>query len=219
VPVIDSSLLPFLQKCNSLALAQEVAATGSNHIPPHLRTEQLQVQKLAFTVLQHTVSYEASLVLISPTNASSFQMILKTMSEGATLVHDPIIRKTCVRFFREIVSQWTSAKVGVDPTYRSGLLSFFCQFFVPDFFVAIMHPEFDERDANQARVVTEYAHSLSAIKCNSETADMYIQCIRTMQSRAPFPPELLDSFERASNASEIESCLQQILKTKARNGV
>lgn len=224
MPVIDTSLLLFLQKCNSLALAQEEAATGSNHIPPHLRTEQLQIQKLAFTVLQHVVCYEATLVLISPTNASSFEMILKTMSDGAVLVNDPVIRKTCVRFFRELISQWTAPVTvndGVDNVYRSGLLTFFCQSFVPDVFASMMHPDFDSRDANQARVVTEYAQALSVIKFNSETAEMYQQCVGTMQSRVPFPPELQEAFGRASNASEIEACLQQILKAKHsnRNGV
>jgi len=57
-PVLGAALLPFLRKCSSLvpstedvAVTTTEAPTTNNMIPPHLRTEQLSIQKLAFAVI------------------------------------------------------------------------------------------------------------------------------------------------------------------------
>ena len=229
VPVIDGSLLPFLHKCSSLVPTQdEVAPGGPDSVPPHLRTEQLAVQKLAFTVLQHIVTHEVTAVLVSPSNAASLETILKTMSEGAISVPDPVIRRTCIRFFRELVVQWGASNSGVvDSVYRAGFLSFVCQSFVPGVFQSMMmSPSFDEQDANQARVVAEFAHVLFAVKSTSVVVaestipanDLYQQCIGNMQGTGRFSLDLLEAFGGASSANDLEVCLQQILKVTKRNG-
>jgi exportin-T len=70
----------FLGKCHQLVPSDEQQVAKSN-IPPHLRTEQLSVTKLTFTVLQHIVTYRVSPVLLSPTNAGSLDLVLQTMSD------------------------------------------------------------------------------------------------------------------------------------------
>ncbi|KAL7559196.1 hypothetical protein ACA910_013202 [Epithemia clementina (nom. ined.)] len=181
---IDAALMPFLRKCQALAnsLYADAGTTAANsnsstnaHIyyaessssdlvktPPHAVTEQLSIQKLAFTVLHHIVLHKATAVLTSSTNASSLEAIFNTVKDGAMVVQDPIIKKTCLKFFRDLLEQWTS---DADSNgFQSGLKIFVCQTLIPGVWQSMVMPAFDERDAQQSRNVNEFAHILFLIQ-------------------------------------------------------
>jgi exportin-T len=155
VPVIDGALMPFLRKCYALVPATDDVA-GTSDVPPHLRTEQLSIQKLTFVVLQHIVTHNASAVLMSPTNVGNLESVLRSMSDGAVYVTDPIVQKTCVKFFREWLEQLTNQNTELN-RYRRGFLVFCGQTFLPGLLHVLLSPSFDHRDAMQARVVAELA--------------------------------------------------------------
>lgn len=211
VPVMDAALVPFLQKCQSLVPVQDDVADAPDNLPPHLRTEQLSVQKLAFAVLQHIVSCKATAVLVSPTNSGHFESVLKTMSDGAIHVNDPVVKKTCIRFFRELIEQWARPN-GVDDGYRRGFLAFVSQSFIPGVFQSMLSQSFNARDSNQARVVSEFSNVLFSVKSGSDTDELYQQCVGHMLALRPFPPGALDAFRLASNSEGVEACLFQILR-------
>lgn len=163
VPMIDGSLLPFLMRCN------EVMPTNSDgDLPPHLQTEQLAVQKLVYTVLQHIVSYDATPVLFSPSNVGYLETMLQTMTDGAVRVEDPVVKKTCVRFFRELVASDIS-----NTDHRQGVLEFVFAKFVPPMMAMIA--KLDPKDALQSRVFYELAVLLVAMK--DASPDRFLRAI------------------------------------------
>ena len=123
---IDASLLPFLKKCTYLStmIVNESSAANSDVVAPHLLTEKLSVQKLSYSVLQHVVVYRATAILLSSSNISSLEAILQTMSDGAINVVDPVMKKSCLVFFRELLDQWivnSDGTHGETPIWINGL--------------------------------------------------------------------------------------------------
>jgi exportin-T len=209
VPAMDAVLLHFLQKCQSLIPAPHdiTEVNAGADVPPHLRVEQLSIQKLAYSTLQHIVTHNATLVLVSPTNARSFETVLQMMNDGAVNVDDPIVRKTCIRFFRELCSQWISPTIGVDPTYRCGLLMFVCQTFIPGVFCSLQRPTFDPRDANQSRVVSELAKTLSILK---QEAEIFVQCVSHLQQVGLRLEQARALLEETPDVEKLEAFLNDI---------
>ena len=212
---LDAALLPFLRKCQSLVPSEDEIA-GSD-IPPHLRTVQLSIKKLTFVVLQHIVTHNATAVLTSQTNVGSFELYLQTMSEGAIRESDPVVKKTCIRFFRELVDQWAGRSD--NDLYRRGLMNYVSQSFVPGIIHVIMEPSFDERDALQARNVSELASVFFLIKMRSDTEDYFTHgVLAALNGGGRVPANILEAFRTASSAKEMESCLHEMLKFVKRRG-
>jgi exportin-T len=212
IPSIDSNLLPFLGKCHQLVPSdddEQQVAKSSEHIPPHLRTEQLSIKKLTFTVLQHIVTYRVSPVLLSPTNAGSLELVLQTMSDSAIHVDDPVMKKTCVTFFRELVDQWV---IDGDSSDCSGFVRFVLQVFLPGVIQCLLSPSFNEKDALQARNVTEFANILFILKSRqgNEKFEQYV--VRTSLASVGCPQHVLEAFRQVSTAQEMELCLKETLK-------
>jgi exportin-T len=165
VDVIDSPLMPFLRKCQSVVPQAEAAVDSDS--PPHLRTEQLSIQKLAYAVLLSIVTNQATRVLLSTANVASLESVLRTVSDGAVLVRDGVIQRTCIKFFRELVKQWgeppvsSSASVASDElVYRRGFMSFAIQVFLVGMMRTFSDVTFNLQDANQSRCVSELSHVL-----------------------------------------------------------
>jgi hypothetical protein len=93
---------------------------------------------------------------MSPTNVGNLESVLRSMSDGAVYVTDPIVQKTCVKFFREWLEQLTNQNTELN-RYRRGFLVFCGQTFLPGLLHVLLSPSFDHRDAMQARVVAELA--------------------------------------------------------------
>eukprot|EP00957_Ditylum_brightwellii_P141833 10806316-Ditylum_brightwellii.AAC.1 len=130
VPALDAAALPFLRKCHSLVTTisssrnhhnDESSCNDSNNgnggdgaaVPPHLLIEQLVIKKLTFLFLQNVVSHGATSLLLSSSNIQSLEDVLNTMNDGATSeIHDAVVKKSCVVFFRDLIDQWSGEEVG-----------------------------------------------------------------------------------------------------------
>lgn len=211
IPVIDDALLPFLRKCHSLVPTPEEDTESG--LPPHLRTEQLSIQKLSFAVLQYIVSNNATPVLLTPANVGSLETVLQTMCEGAVYVNDPVIKRTCTKFFRELLDQWASPAPNGEDVYRRGFVAFVAQTFVPLMLENILSPGLDERDAMHARNVGEFAQILWLLR--SQKDSVYQQVVVSGWSASGrVPPDVLAALSSASSVSTVEDCLQELLKRK-----
>ena len=169
VPTIDGGLIPLLTKCQYLVPTSE----NGNDQAPHIGTEQLAVKKLIYLVLQHVVSNGATSVLVSPSNIGALETILETMNDGATRVQDPTIQKTCLRFFRELVSQWLSPEPSGDELalYGHDLLVFISKKLIPGVIHCFFQNHFDEKDALYSRVIHEFANILFSVRSHLQSVE------------------------------------------------
>lgn len=195
VPIIDRGLVPLLRKCQGLVPDHE----NDSGRPPHMCAEQLAVKKLIYVVLQHVVSNGATSVLVSPTNFGSLESILETMHDGATRIQDPNIQKTCLRFFRELVSQWLPLDSTGDDlaVYGQGLLAFILKNLIPGSIDCFFQNNFEEKDALYSRVLQEFANILFAIRS-------HLQLVDSDRSRLMYD-SIVDSVKRSAVSS---NCLQ-----------
>ena len=131
IPTIDWATLPFLQKCQNSLPNDALVFEDMFKAPPHLIIEQHAILKIMFAFLYQIASTECTEVLISPTNASSLELVLRTMGEGAVLVSDPIMKKTCIQFYRELIRQWMSKDCAITEVVR--IRSGFAQYASKDF--------------------------------------------------------------------------------------
>lgn len=218
VPIIDGGLIPFLRKCQSLVPSHE----NESDIPPHLRTEQLAVKKLVYVVLQHVVSSGATVVLISPSNFGSLGNILDTMHDGATRVQDPIIQKTCLRFFRELVLQWLPPDSAGDDfaLYGQGLLTFILKTLIPGMIDCFFQKYFEEKDVLYSRVLHEFAHILFSIRSHlrlvegDQSVVLYRSIADSVQRSAVSSNSSqlnVDQLIAAQSASEIQIWLAEVV--------
>jgi hypothetical protein len=192
---IDSSLLPFLAKCQSMTpITTEVA--GSD-IPPHLQTEQLATQKLGFRVLQHIVLHNVTTVLFSPANGGSLESILRSVAEGAVYVTDPVVRRSCLKIFLELTDQWVVQKEAAD-NFQRGLLTILYQTVIPGV-VFSFGREMDERDAQQSRIVSDLSKMIFALHSAGETSNVLQSLYTTV------PPGSFDDLPEASDSKAVEA--------------
>jgi exportin-T len=233
VSAIDGALLPYLRKCHAL-VAPLQKEQQSDIIPPHLRTEQLSIQKLTFVVLQHIVIHGATDVLLSPTNAASLESILQTMSEGAIHVEDPNMKKTCLNFFRELLSQWverpeTNGKSGTNGTNGSdhtnssnkrpqqqvvqGAVRFACEVLVPGVIQSFFDSGFNEQDAMQWRSISELGQILHLLQQRVPDGYQHVLVVQ-LSGNLACPLDLLGSFRKASVPKEIEICLKEWIQIR-----
>lgn len=159
VPAIDSSLLPFLQKVLALQLSETSVVPSGNSVapPPHVVTEQLSIRKQAFSTLQHIATHNASAVLYSENNVGSFADILRLMNDGATVVPEPVMKKTCTMFFGELSRAWAQEGCPAPMHVRNGFFDFIYEIFVPGMLRCVLDSSFKVKDANQYRVLSELA--------------------------------------------------------------
>ncbi|KAG7348477.1 hypothetical protein IV203_017182 [Nitzschia inconspicua] len=228
VPPLDASLLPFLQKCLYLStkVVNEASHTDSqvdDDNAPHLRTEQLSIQKLSYVVLQHIVVHHAAAMLLSPTNISSLEAILHTMSDGAIQVEDPVMKKSCLVFFRELMDQWIVINGETYPEVCTaepsnnivmGLVNFFCDTLLPGMlqvFLSTTIP-FMIDDANSFRCLAEFSGMLEILK--KRLPEIYNRDV--VVSRFSFlaggvAPQVLDEFRSANTRKDFESVFKSLI--------
>mmetsp|Transcript_2581 Transcript_2581/g.5540 ORF Transcript_2581/g.5540 Transcript_2581/m.5540 type:complete len:1113 (-) Transcript_2581:37-3375(-) len=170
VASVDSAILPFLQKVLALQLGGSETNGSSNGIspPPHLITEQLSIRKQAFATLHHIAVHNVSAVLYSKTNVASLGDVLQLMNDGATSVPDPVMNKTCIQFFCELVIQWgcdSNQPSQVPPTdVNNAFFDFVYGIFVPGMIHCILGTAFNIKDALHCRVLAEFGRVLWFLK-------------------------------------------------------
>jgi exportin-T len=226
---IDGSLLPFLQKCTYLSqsiVSNSSAPTTQNDImAPHLLTEKLSVQKLSYSVLQHVVVHRATATLLSPTNVSSLEYILETMGEGAIFVEDPVMKKSCLVFFGELLDQWIKGSNGTCKEATTevppddivhGFIRYFCDILVPGMLQAFLAKDnrFNPDDASNFRCIGEFSGMLEIVK--NHLPDVYHQQIMASKIavHASTSKSLMEAFCLASSKKDFETCFKALIENK-----
>ena len=134
------------------------------------------------------------------------------MSEGALNVQEPILKKTCIMFFRELVDQW--AADGSMPNEQVAVQRGFNQFIgdtiVPGLIKSILDPSFNEKDAMQARNVTQVAKLLSVLREKRGDTE-YEQIFGNVILRLQCPGEIIGGFRAARDDKAIEKALRDML--------
>ena len=174
--LMDVTVLPFLQRCETLVVETDGATTNPDEEEaPHVCTEKMRVQKLVYSVLHHVVNKDLSPLLVSSRNVGSFLPILQSVGQGAVEHADAAVRKTCIKFFQELLLKWAAQdkeQVDKDQHYNT-LLSFVCQCFVPGFLKLVLSKSFDKNDANNARGLSEFCVILDELKSNPKSKALY----------------------------------------------
>ncbi len=210
---LDTNILSFLEKCHHLANTIAVDRSITNNaqqdpnapIAPHLRTEQLSIQKLSFAVMNHIVANDVTAVLLSPTNVSNLEAILQVMGEGAINVEDALMKKTCLIFFRLLLDQWVGNANGSAPDYVvHGYVTFLCDVLVPGILQFFLRADgaFNVVDANYYRLVVEVAGILEILK--NRLPDTLGRIANQMQ----LPPPLAEGFCSSTSRKEFEEYLK-----------
>ena len=233
VQAIDAALLPFLQKCHALiaTLDSSVPSPTNGHsqeqtsiTAPHQRTEQLSIQKLTYTVLQHIVAQNATALLLSPTNIASFESILQSMSEGAIHVEDPLMKKTCLIFFKDLLNQCSGGGNGATASVAplpvivvQGYVRFLYDTLIPGVLSSFLKPTFRVQDANQWRSVSEFAALLEILQHSQhQPKEMYDQevLVGTVVNRlgCSLVEPSVEAFRTATNRKEIERALKSLIE-------
>lgn len=251
IPALDGALLPFLHQCHALAHSGSTStgapspAFGSGTaemVAPHERTERLSIQKFNYMVLQHIVINKVSPLLLTPTNLSSLEQILQSLTEGAFYVEDLSMKKTCLLIVKELFEQWVqpengkglvNGKSGVNgstesakdangmgivpsPAVVQGLVQFVCQVWIPGALQGFAsHSNFSVNDMNSWRCVLELAALLDLLR--ERLPDIYQQeFVQGILSRKfGCPPEMVGQFASAVDRKAVEASLKVLLAKKA----
>ena len=112
------------------------------------------------------------------------------MQEGAVNTEDPGVRKSCFRFFRELVSQLSNEV----------LLRFVCNSLIPKSLQS-MASNLDLKDANQSRVLTEFSALVWQLK--EKHPPVYQRSLETVGLAQMAP----------STAKELEKCFAQVIQS------
>jgi len=225
IGVLDSNLLSFLQKCHQLSesIATDTATANDpqkDPVAPHLRTQQLSIQKLSYAVMNHIVTNDVTAILLSPTNVSSLEAILQSMSEGAMSVEDPLMKKTCLIFFKLLLDQWlvntsnggtngSSANAAAAPDYVvHGYVTFVCDVLIPGMIQYFFRPDgnFNPNDANNYRLLSEFAGILEILKIR--LPDLFGNVVAKMSVQMQLPSSIVESFRLAIDRKQFLQCLK-----------
>jgi exportin-T len=166
---VDAAVIPFLRKVLTIQIGSGHDMNGNHDDvspPAHLishRTEQLFIRKQAFSTLQHIAVHNVSAVLYSERNVSSLGDVLQLMVDGIS-VPDPVMKKTCVQFFCELIKQWGGCQSPVPPTVSDAFIDFVYNAFVPGMLSCALDPTFNVKDALNCRVLAEFSRALWLLK-------------------------------------------------------
>jgi len=213
IPVLDGCVLPFLSKCHNSMPNVTVMNSDRSAIPPHLVTEQHSILKIIYAFLHQIVS-ECADVLLTSTNVSSLEHILRTMGEGAIQINEPVMKKTCVQFFKELTIQWISEKNPSPEVFnvRNGFIQYLLEEFFPGMFDCFIAKGFDDDDAMQYRVIREVSFILYEVKSNpSIDFDQRLVVQNLMRRRCP--SDIIEGFRGAKQSTEMEACLKAMVNT------
>jgi exportin-T len=177
--VLESELVPFLLKCNSLAQseARAAGADGSTVSLSHEAVEEQRVRKLAYTVLQTIVAYDATIILVSEANIVHLPFFLETMCNGALLVTDVSTQKTCLKFFKDLTSQLTTPQNGsvIGGDVALTVLAYVCQVLVPKTIQMFVGFRSKLQDAATAKLITEVSVIISTLRSHERLQQLLEQ--------------------------------------------
>lgn len=220
VPAIDSTLLPFLQRVLALQLSESSVVPSGNSVapPPHLVTQQLSIRKQAFSTLQHITTHNASAVLYSDTNGGSIGDVLRLMYDGATVVPDPVMKKTCTMFFGDLTREWGREASAAPANFKNGYFDFVYEVFVPGMLRCVLDTSFNVKDALHYRVLAEFCVVLWLLKQSCRGSAEFNSRVLEMIGNSSLnvtgtpsnacPNIIATGFQNASASKDMELCLK-----------
>jgi len=215
ISIINLSLKPFLLKCRAL-LPDNGSLSGSTALS-HIQLETLAIQKCIYITLQHIITHSLTPVLVSEENIGILEEIIQTMKLGAvSIAQDATLNKTCIIFFQDLFQQWARGSDATAPStttttvsteVQSSFLNFVFADLMPAMINFILDPSFKERDALQARNVTEIAKFLCLVKdCRTPDFEAWVL-------RMNCPEEVKAGLTRSKCAKDMRECLKYLMKT------
>mmetsp|Transcript_12679 Transcript_12679/g.30739 ORF Transcript_12679/g.30739 Transcript_12679/m.30739 type:complete len:1038 (-) Transcript_12679:110-3223(-) len=236
VDSLDANLLPFLEKCRHLTASivseqrqhlQQSAIPETAVVAPHLRIEQLSVQKLSYAVLQHIVTHHATATLLTSNNAANLEQIMQIMSEGAIHVEDPLMKKTCLAFFRDLSDQWLvvdrnggSEGLSPPPEYiTQGLVQFLTNALLPGMMMFYLNnASFDVNDANHFRGLAEFCGIMEVFQSRfPEVFHQYV-IMATFRVKCGMSQQAIDNFSASVSRREFEESMKLAISTSRQTG-
>jgi len=210
--VINRATLPFLRKCHTL-IHGLVQFVDQGFTPPHLLTEQLAIRKLIFIFLYQVVNNQCTEILLSATNAPSLGDILRAMGDGAITIEDPVIKRTCLQFFRELVYQWGAECLRQGENWNAiiGFMHYIFVVFIPGMIGCMLKESFDEQDAMQNRNISEMGIILFTVKEKCGPDEFEEKVLKGILPKFNCPPYIITTFHQAHNSGDMESCLKALL--------
>jgi len=225
IPTLSMAIIPFIQKCQ--ALVQELQNESASEVnknshsnsfsPAHWEIEQFAIQKLAYSSLQHIASNNVSEALLSSSTLPHLEQVLQLMRQGATTAKDPIVKKTCIVFFKDLSKKWLDEDLNesspINKSVQNGFLQFVYQSLIPDLFICILESSFNERDAMQARIVSEIASLLIVLKSKRGASEVEFQIANNTVDSINIPQGTIAQILGPETPREAEMNLKIYLKT------
>lgn len=163
IPTVEPIILPLLEKVS--AFITEITGGVENEMALYQDTEILHFKKIIYVSLLQVVKSNCTPILLSSKNIGSLEIILRTVGEGALLIPDPLIKKTCLQVFHELSEQWlVNDNAASDVGIVSGLRSYLLDILMPGIFRVFLRDDFNLKDASHVRVLKETTHILYIFK-------------------------------------------------------
>lgn len=216
--VLESELIPFIQRCDALARSESLeddndddnVGSANTGCLSHTAVEELRVRKLAYTVVQTIVCQQATAVLVSEGNVAHLPFLLETMCNGAVFASDPLVQRTCLKFFKDIAMQFNGSCNMISNDVKLMVLTFICQTVVPKALEMLSGLGSKLlKDATTARLIQEVAEILTILR-----SQVQLQHILEQVEAWPSASLLRPLLTRDNNASTISSHLEAQLKSK-----
>lgn len=205
IPAIEGSILHFLRKCHEL-LPTEIYDDEATAM--HRKSEVLGMKKIMFATLNQIVSSGCSAVLVSSDNASSLENVLSVAAEGAINIDDPTIKRTCLQFFKELVSQWL---VGTDmnPSMKYSFHLYLVENLLPGVIQSFTNPSFDVEDAMQYRSIREFTSICMMMKTVMGFKEFELMSLKLFQfADRRYITEMIS----AKDQSAMEKCIKRMVQ-------
>jgi hypothetical protein len=147
------------------------------------------------------------------------------MGEGAIRVGDPVMKKSCLNFFHDLLKQWLVVTDGMNGTETSsitppdyvvkGCVQYVCNILIPgmiEVFIVNSDNSFNVEDANCYRCLAEFAGILDVLK--TCLPDVYYQevLVAKFTMQAGLSQSIVQEFQSAGSQKALEGCLKEMIK-------
>jgi exportin-T len=212
IPAIEGSILHFLRKCHEF-LPTEVHDDKETAL--HRKSEVLAIKKIMFATLNQIVSSGCSSVLVSSDNASSLENVLSIAAEGAISIDDPISKRTCLQFFKELVSQWLLG-TDLNSNMKYSFHLYLVENVLPGIIRSFSDPAFDVEDAMQYRSIREFTSICMMMKTMMMPKEFEVVSFNLFQCcNRCYVAEMIN----AKNQPAMEKCIKLIVQDMKKVGI